>query len=269
MTVNEITAEIEKRIPRERALDWDNVGLLVGDGTAEARRVYLALDVTDEVVEHAVRQKADLILSHHPLIFSGMKQVTEDTFQGRRIRKLIRHDISCYAMHTNFDVCVMGDLAAEKLGLFDVEVLEVCGAGHRGEETGEAVPYGIGCVGVLPEAVTLRQMAERTAAAFDISHVKVFGDEERPVCRVAVCPGSGKSDIPYALSSGADVYITGDIDHHSGIDAVAQGLSIIDAGHYGVEHIYMEYMKHFLQERLPELEVFTEPKQEPFWICGR
>lgn len=260
MTVSEIIKLIEGEVSPEKALDWDNVGLLVGDPTSRVRRIYLALDATDPVIEHAAAWNADLLLTHHPLIFSGVKSVTEETFLGRRIRTLIRNDISCYAMHTNFDVCVMGKLAARKLGLKNAQVLEVCGADDG--------IYGIGSVGVLEEPITLKKLAEKTAEVFGLSHVKVFGDGNRQVCRTAVCPGAGKSDVKYALQAGADVYITGDIDHHTGIDAVAEGLTVIDAGHYGVEHIFMDYMSGFLQERISGIEVASEPLQEPFWICS-
>lgn len=272
MTVQDIIERIEKEIPADKALDWDNVGLLAGDRKSPVKRIYLALDATDEVIDHAVSWGADLLLTHHPLIFSGIKSVTEDTFLGRRIRKMVLNNLSCYAMHTNFDVCVMADLAAEYLGLTKTQVLEVCGVEEQ-EEGMQPKPYGIGCVGELERTMTLEELAQKCVRDFELSHVKVFGEKEKKVRRAALCPGAGKSDLGYALRSGADVYITGDIDHHSGIDAAAQKMAVIDAGHYGVEHIYMDYMKKFLKERLAdaheEILVAAEPKEEPFWICVR
>ncbi len=258
MRVKDITEIIEWEIPLDKALEWDNPGLLVGDENAQVERVYLALDATDGVIARAKEVGAQLLLTHHPLIFSGVRNVTESTFTGRRIRELIRSGISCYAMHTNFDVCVMGKLAAGKLGLQQPRVLEPCG----GEES------GIGSVGTLPEEMSLEELAKRTASVFGISHVKVFGDAGRKVKLAAVCPGSGKSTVKYALAQQADVYITGDIDHHTGIDAAASGMAVIDAGHYGIEHIYTAYMKDFLERRIPELNVTEEPFGEPFWIGG-
>lgn len=260
MRVMDLTERIEKEIPREQALDWDNVGLLVGDKEQEIHKVYVALDLTDAVLEHAIDCGADMILTHHPLIFGGIKRVNADDFIGRRILALAQHGIAYYAMHTNFDVCVMGQIAAEQLGLMDIEALEV-----TSPEDGR----GIGCRGKLTQAVSLYDLAERVRDAFGLSHVKVFGDKDRMVQSIAMCPGSGKSEIGLAIEKGADAYITGDIDHHSGIDAVADGLSIIDAGHYGIEHIYMEYMKNWLAKEAAELEVVTEPFAEPFWIVTR
>ena len=94
--------------------------------------------------------------------------------------------------------------------------------------------------------------------------MRVFGDVKQMVHRLAICPGAGKSDISTALSKGADVYVTGDIGHHDGLDAVAQGLSVIDAGHYGIEHIFVEDMKQYLEERLSGVEIVAAPVKHPF-----
>ena len=173
MRVMDLTERIEKEIPREQALDWDNVGLLVGDKEQEIHKVYVALDLTDAVLEHAIDCGADMILTHHPLIFGGIKRVNADDFIGRRILALAQHGIAYYAMHTNFDVCVMGQIAAEQLGLMDIEALEV-----TSPEDGR----GIGCLGKLTQAVSLYDLAERVRDAFGLSHVKAFG-----WCRVSPC----------------------------------------------------------------------------------
>ncbi len=252
MTIKELIHMINQDIPEQEALTWDNVGLLVGNQEAQVHKIYIALDATEQVIEHAISCEADFIITHHPMIFSGMKQVCFDDFTGRRIMKLIEHHMACYAMHTNFDVMKMADLAADCIGLEHGRILDE-------EEK-------IGKVGILPDAVSIKELAEKTKTAFGLSHVKVFGDATNMVTRVAICPGSGKSEVLPAIASGAQVLITGDIDHHTGIDAVAQGLTVIDAGHYGIEHIFIDYMKTYLQAHCGELTVVTEPFQEPFWI---
>ena len=260
MKLKELIHRIEEKVPATSALSWDNVGLLVGDENQEIHKVYLALDATDEVVEAAISSGADVILTHHPLLFSGLKKVVAQDFIGRRVIDLIFHNIACYAMHTNFDVEVMGNLAAETMGLTNVTVLDATGE----DETGVK---GIGCVAdVAP--ITLEELAAKCKDAFAISNVKVFGDRAHAIGRVAISPGSGKSEVENAIAAGAQVLITGDIDHHTGIDAVARGLGVIDAGHYGVEHIYVEYMAKFLKEIAPELTVETAPAKEPFWILS-
>lgn len=250
---------LEEQSPVSCACDWDNVGLLAGDPEKEVKRIYVALDATDEVIEEAINQKADMILTHHPMIFKGMKRITTEDFIGRRLIKLIQNDIAYYAMHTNFDVRGMADLAAAMIGLEDCSVLEVTGVVDGIEE-------GIGKVGSLMEPMTLRKCAKFVEAAFSLEQVKVFGNPEAVVQRAAISPGSGKSEIGNAIQAGAQVLITGDIDHHDGIDAVAQGLCIIDAGHYGLEHIFVSYMKDYLKRRCEDVEVEEQKLTFPFWV---
>lgn len=259
MKCEEVLTILRQAAPEHYACDWDNVGLLVGSSKKEVKRIYLALDATDEVVDEAVSCQADLLVTHHPLIFSGLKRVTDEDFIGRRIKKLIAHDISCYAMHTSFDVAAMADLAADRLGLLEQEVLE-----DMFEENG--VKKGIGKIGDFGAEMTLSSCAELVKKAFHIPNVKVFGDLDKKVKRAATCPGSGKSEIPFALKKGAQVYITGDIDHHDGIDAVAGGLCIIDAGHYGLEHIFVPYMKEYLDAECRQVEVIMREDIFPFEV---
>lgn len=257
MKCREITAKIEARYPKRYAMEWDNVGLLAGRSDKEVKKVYLALDATDEVIDEAVRVGADLLITHHPLIFKGLKQVNDDNFISRRVLRLIQNDISYYAMHTNYDVMGMADLAGEILNMKDPEVLEV---------TAEDVQEGIGRVADLEEELSLEACGEFVKETFHLPNVKVFGDPDMRVRRIAISPGSGKSMVGAALVKGADVLITGDIDHHEGIDAVAQGMAIIDAGHYGIEHIFVEDMKEFMQNHVPEVQVETAKVSHPFWI---
>lgn len=241
------------------ACGWDNVGLLVGSRNKEVKKVYIALDATDEAVAEAIAAGADLLLTHHPLIFKGMKRITDDDFIGRRVIAMIKADMAYYAMHTNFDIMGMAQLAAGKLGLQGCSPLE---AADLQDET----PQGIGRVGDLGKEATLEQCCQDVKAAFGIKHVQVFGDLASIVKRAAICPGSGKSTVAQALAAGADVYITGDIDHHTGIDAVACGMAVIDAGHYGIEHIFVPYMQQYLMEHAPEVAVLAQREAEPFAI---
>lgn len=259
MKGRELIKILEEQSPAFCACDWDNVGLLVGNPDKEVKCIYIALDATDEAIEEAIMVKADMLLTHHPLIFKGMKRVTTEDFIGRRIVKMIQQDMMYYAMHTNFDVMGMADLAAARLGLEDTEVLDViCQVNDR--------PEGIGRVGNLLAPMSLIHCAKFTEAAFSLEQVKVFGAADTMVRKVAVSPGSGKSEIKNALAAGADVLITGDIDHHDGIDAVAQGLCIIDAGHYGLEHIFVDYMKEYLKKHCEGVEIFTQKLSFPFWV---
>ena len=218
MRCSEIINILEELAPHRMACEWDNPGLLAGRKEKEVKKLLLCVDADDEAVALAVRQGADMIVSHHPLIFRSIKRVTDEDFIGRRLVEMIQSDLSYFAMHTNFDSApgCMADLAAERIGL----------------------PF-----------------------------VTVYGEglwEKELVVRAAVCPGSGGSTIQAALEKGAQALITGDIGHHAGIDAAAQGLMIIDAGHYGLEHIFMDYMEGYLRQRLgDQIQILKMPVHFP------
>lgn len=257
MQCREIIEHLEQLSPTSFAEDWDNVGLLAGRYEREVHRIFVALDATDEIVDEAVRREADMLLTHHPLIFHGIKKVSDDDFIGRRIVRLLRYDISYYAMHTNFDVMGMADAAADEMKLEHRDVLDVTFEDDIARE-------GIGRIGELPEKMTLFECAQYVKKCFHISNVRMYGDPKRKIRRMAICPGSGKSVLKTSIERGVDVLITGDIDHHDGIDAVAQGLCIIDASHYGLEKIFIPYMRDYLHREMPGLEVMCAEFRPPY-----
>lgn len=259
MKCSEIIEKLETLSPRIYAEDWDNIGLLAGRRDREVGTLYIALDATDEVIEDAVRVGADMLLTHHPLIFKKLSRVNTDDFIGRRVYELIRNDISYYAMHTNFDVMGMADAAADELGLKDRTVLNVTFEDEISKE-------GCGRVGRLQEQMSVGALAGFVKQSFHVPNVRVFGDLGDIVEVAAVMPGSGGSYIRDAINAGADVMITGDIDHHEGIDAVAQGLSVIDAGHYGIEKLFIPYMEEFIKREFPKLKVYRAEFCEPFVV---
>lgn len=264
MLCKDVIKIIERTYPRDCALEWDNVGLLAGRDDKQVKSIYVALDATDEVIEDAIQRKADMLVTHHPLIFGGLKQVTNQNFIGNRVLKLIQHDISYYAMHTNYDVKEMAAVSCDRLlacgelkKVSEPEVLEVTGTDGAGQDE------GIGKIMDVKE-MPLANVCRCVKEAFDLDTVKVFGNLSQSVGRIAVCPGSGKSVIGISLKKGADVLITGDIGHHEGIDAAAQGLAIVDAGHYGIEHIFTRDMKEYLEKYVPGAEVTAAPVNHPF-----
>ena len=260
MQCKDIMAMIEGTYPKSAALGFDNVGLQAGRSEKEVRRIYLALDTTDAVIEEAIAQEADMLITHHPLIFSPLKHITDEDFIGRRLLKLIRSDISYYAMHTNYDVLGMAELSGKIMDLQNGEVLDVTYTDEEGN------PEGIGRIGNLEKDMTLEECCVYVKHRLELGSLKVFGDMQKKVHRLAISPGSGKSSIAVALEKGADVLVTGDIGHHDGIDAVEQGLAVIDAGHYGTEYIFIEDMKQFFEKKLPVLDVLTDPIEHPFQI---
>jgi len=259
MTCREILECLGELAPFEYAEKWDNVGLLVGRADKPIEKIYIALDATENVIDNAVEFGADMLLTHHPLIFSPMKRVTDEEFIGRRVVKLIANDISYVAMHTNFDIMGMADAAADDLPMKNCEVLETTFE----DDIDKA---GFGRIGDLQREMTVLELSEIVKNVFRIPNVKVFGATDTIVSRLAILPGSGKSGIEEAIKGGAQAYITGDIDHHSGIDAMERGLCIIDAGHYGVEKLFISYMEEYIHRKLRGIEVEVEPICEPFRV---
>lgn len=259
MKCAEIMKRLEVLAPVKFAEEWDNVGLLAGRSGKEVKKVYLAVDATDEVVEDAIEAEADFLLTHHPLIFKPLKSITEENFISRRILRLLQADICYYAMHTNFDVMGMADAAADELLLKDRQVLEVT---YEDEISRE----GIGRYGRLPQRMTLASCAEYVKETFRLPAVRVYGELDDRVEIAAVSPGSAKSVVPFAVQAGVDVLISGDIDHHMGIDLVAQGLSVIDAGHYGLEKLFVPYMQDFFARNLPEIRIEVAEEKSPFAV---
>ena len=163
------------------------------------------------------------------------------------------------AMHTNYDVLGMADLSADYTKMHDTTVLSVT-------EEREGEVQGFGRVGKLPREMTLREYAQLVKESLKLNDVKVYGNLDSMVKCAAVCTGSGKSMIKDVIKAGADVYVTGDIDHHTGIDTVAQGLALIDAGHYGTEYIFMDAMKKELTQAFPELKISCAEVKSPYTI---
>lgn len=263
MNAKDLIAYLEETVPLHCACDWDNVGLQVGRREKEITKVYIALDATDAVIEDACQLGCEFLLTHHPLLFRSVKQVTDDNFISRRIVKMIEHNISYYAMHTNFDAAPdgMADLAAVLLGLNHGIPMEPM----QGDlET----PWGIGKTGNLSEPMTMEQLCEHVKEQFQLKQVMLYPSVimSDTVKRVAVCPGSGRSMTEAALATGAEVLITGDIGHHEGIDMAAQGISVIDGGHYGLEKIFIPIMADRIRQNFPNLQVHMAPMKMPYQI---
>lgn len=255
MKCREIIDILEQLSPVEYACEWDNVGLLVGRKEKEIRKIMIALDASKEVISIAVREQVDMLITHHPMIFSSIKKVNEEQFTTSKVLTLAENGICYYAMHTNFDtIGGMAELAAgEKyLNLSDTFPIEP-------EECGN---IGMGRYGKLPKAMTAEQAAEYVKETFGIPYVLLYQrEEERETVYdcIAVMPGSGKSEMIKVKENGYSLYLTGDIGHHEGLDAMDMGLSVIDATHYGLEHIFIPYLHDYLKKMLKDetLEIVT------------
>ncbi|MEE3420653.1 MAG: Nif3-like dinuclear metal center hexameric protein [Lachnospiraceae bacterium] len=259
MKLMEVKKVLDQLVPPVYAMDWDNVGLMVGDLNADVTRVYLSLDCDDKAVDEAIEKGCQLILTHHPLLFRPLKTITDQDFKGKRIRKMIRHDINCFSMHTNYDVVKMADRNARDLHFQNAQLLEP--AGMRDGE-----PYGFGRIGDLPEAMTLGAFSEEVKRAAALREIRVYGDPSTVITRAAVASGAGKSAVGDALQKGAQVLVTGDLDYHTATDALSMGLAMIDAGHYGTEYCFIDETAQMLSGVLPDLTLVRRSVEQPYHI---
>ena len=236
MRISEITDVIEKYAPKTLASSYDNVGLMVGDANAEISTVLLTLDVDLSVAIEAKAVGAELIISHHPLIFSPVKNITADTPEGKCLLYLMENHISVYSAHTNLDAAPGGlnDLAAQFLSLSNTTPLE---------ENGDA---GIGRIGTLPSPAKLADLANEIKRLYHVPSLRFVGDGGRIVSKVALCTGSGGDLLLLAKEKGADVYITGDVKYNVARDAAANGMGLIELGHYESEYIAVDLLEKII-----------------------
>ena len=261
MKVREIYKCLNQIAPFEYQEEWDNSGLLVGDMGADVERILVTLDVTDEVVEQAVQAKADLIVSHHPLIFSPITKINSEDFITARILKMANNKINYIAMHTNMDATGLSDVANEVLKIKKERTIEV-NINHNDPK------IGMGSIGKFMNDngkevdIMLREAVIRTKEGFGLNIVKVYGDLDSIISRVAVCTGAGKSMIEECIKEKCDLLITGDMTYHAALDAVARGLNIIDASHYGTEIIFVDLLRAFFEMNFEGMTVITSLQKD-------
>jgi len=249
--LRDIIACLEEAAPSSLAEEWDNVGLLVGDKNAEVKRILLCMDITTGSVREAVSKKADLIISHHPVLFKSVKRIVAGEGKGSLIHEIIKNNINVFAAHTNLDYAENGvnTRLAEVIGLKDCVVLG----------------NGPGRVGVIDRAMSLDEFARKVKSILVAPAVRVIGEPEKEVRRIAVFSGSFDNNINDVLASGADVLVTGDVKYHTALDAAEEGLCIIDAGHFYTEKIVLKPVAESLRLKFSDVEVFLfEGEKDPF-----
>ncbi len=254
MQLSGLLLELNKLWPTTSAEDWDRVGLVTGNNTQEVKRVLLTVDVTAEVVAEAIEGKFDLLLAHHPLLLKGINTVAEDTSKGALLSSLIRAEIALYSAHTNADVQKSGtsNVLSSLIGLTKVRPL-----------VPNADGTGIGVIGELDQDMSLGQLAGKLNAVLPAtaSGVRVAGEYDRAVSKIALCAGAGDAYLQTALDSGADVYITSDLRHHPAQEileqAKARGIdfSLVDISHWAAEFVWLEQAKKELMANISGLEV--------------
>lgn len=253
-TLGDIIAHIEKLWPTEYAESWDSNGLATGDLNARVSTILMALDPMDAVIDEAVSLKADLLFTHHPLLLRGVTSVAAHTLKGGALTRLISHGIAQYNAHTNADSAQGGvsDVLADMLELTDRQPI-TSGPNHP-----EGV--GLGRVGTLPKPRTVSELAHTLARSTPATKtgIRVAGDPNATVSRVAVLAGSGDSLFNEVRAHGADVYVTSDLRHHPATEVrdtshrTTNTPHLIDVAHWAAESPWMSIAATQLGEKLKE-----------------
>jgi dinuclear metal center YbgI/SA1388 family protein len=259
MELRFIQAFLEEFAPLRLAESWDNVGLLVGDCRAEVRRIMTCLTVTPDVVEEALAEGADLIVTHHPLPFFALKRLTADTIAGRMLLRLIGRGVSVYSPHTGFDSAAEGinQRLAAGLGLRKIEPLlphaEGQGAGRWGE---------------LDSPAPLAELARRVMRFLKTGNLQMVGSPDQSIRVVAVACGAADEFLDAARQAGADALLLGEARFHKCIEAEAWGLGLLLPGHFASERFAVEGLAEALSRKFSELSVWaSRAERDPLrWV---
>jgi dinuclear metal center YbgI/SA1388 family protein len=259
-TVRELVGALDRRYPRDRAEQWDRVGLVLGDFDTAVRRVLCVVDCVPETVEEAVSAGAGLILAHHPLLLKGVSSVAPDTYKGRIVHRLIRADIALYVAHTNADVANPGvsDALAARLGLTATRPL------IPGEDGG-----GLGRIGELPEPMPLAELAAFAARRLPATAggVRAAGDPGRTIRTMAVCGGAGDSFLGDATRAGVDAYLCADLRHHPAGEHLADGgPALLDVAHWASERPWLDEVAGWLREQFAVDVVVSDLDTDPWTV---
>ena len=248
-TVNDILIFLETLAPRSMKMDWDNVGLLCGSRKAEVSKILVALDPFEGVCEEAAATGADLIVTHHPLIFQALKSVTDETSIGRSIQLLCRNGISAINAHTNLDCAPGGvnDRLAAALGLSEIQVINPMGVDADGRE------WGLLRKGTAAEQL-LSDFLPTVKAALGCEGLR-YVEVGKTVCNVAVGGGACASELMDAYHAGCDTFVTSDVKYNQFWDAKDLGMNLIDAGHFYTENPITACLAEKIAARFPEVEV--------------
>ena len=237
MTVQDLYRLIDSIAPFDTQADFDNAGLLVGSPSREVSGILFALDVTDQVISEAVSLGAELIVTHHPLMISPRRNLTDGDYEGRLIRRLVREDLSLIAAHTNLDQAPGGinDTLAELCGLADV--------------SGE----GFFRCGTLPAPLTARAFADELGRRLGDT-VRLMGPGDAVIRRAGLCSGGGSDEWTLAAAAGCDAFISGEIKHHHALAMAESGIVGLECGHFATEYPGIRTLAAALQNAFDTLE---------------
>lgn len=245
MRAKEVIKALEDFAPLDLQESYDNAGLTVGSPEKEVNKALLTVDVTEEIIEEAVSVGADMIISHHPLIFRGIKNITCVDYIGRSLIKAIKNDMVIYACHTNID-SVMGGVSyrmGEKAGLQNMRFLT----------QGNTERSGLGVIGTLDEPMELKEFLSILKSRFNVPCVRFSGPEGK-VLKIAMCGGAGAEFINDAIREGADLYVSADFKYHDFFMAEKR-ISLADMGHFESEQFTLEIFYEVISKKLPNFAI--------------
>ena len=250
MTVGEVYDYLNTVAPFRLQDDFDNSGLLVGSRDKEVYRIAVCLDITNDVVEECERTGAQLVVSHHPVIFNRIRALSENS----PVYRLIKYGIAAICDHTPLDMNRGGisDVMFEMMGFGDPKSSPVLDLKYPDKN------IGYGRIAYLDFEISADGLAESAKNAFSCKGVK-YCDGGRSIKSVAVCSGAGNDEVYNCIKMGIDAIITGDVKHHAFVDARNAGVTVIDAGHYATENIIIGTLKQKLAAHFPEADIF-EPE---------
>jgi len=265
-TLGDFLRLIERIAPMRLAEPWDNPGLQIGDSGQQIKKIFSSLDPTLDALKNTFKSDAQVLFTHHPLIFKSVSHIDVNTYPGQILVQAAQKNISVVTAHTNLDVAKGGinDILANLLGLQDVEILQP-------HEDGSGM--GLGRVGDLSEPMDLLSFSKIVKKSLGADHIRLVGQEAVPLRRIAVVGGSGGSLVSTAAEKGADALITGDVGHHAALEAESLGIALIDGGHFHTEktafNIFCRNLKDFFRKEGWEVGVEIDSTQvDPIWMTS-
>ncbi len=262
MLVHDVCRFLDEFAPPRLAEDWDNVGLLVGDSARSVNKIMTCLTITPDSAAEAVRERVDLIITHHPLPFRPLKRLTTETVPGRLLLQLIEASIAIHSPHTGFDSAAEGinQRLAEGMGLQEIRPLVPLSADEE--------HIGAGRYGKLAEPQSLSSIADRLKRQLTVSGLHQVGPTEELVSMVAVACGSAGEFLDAARQCGCSLLVTGETSFHTCLEAEATGVALLLPGHYASERFAVEQLAELLATEFADLDVWaSRDERDPLrWV---
>jgi dinuclear metal center YbgI/SA1388 family protein len=263
LKVADVARFLEEFAPLRLAEDWDNVGLLLGRRSQKAAGIMTCLTVTPASAAEAIEEEADLIVTHHPILFHAAKRITDDSPEGRILLELTAAKVAVYSPHTAFDSAAEGinQRLAEALQLAEISPLRPPSASPGAGGSFPPVAPGAGRFGTLPSPAPLAAVARQLKRFLKTEHAQIVGDAKRKIGRVAVACGSAGELLFDAIQRESDLFVTGEARFHACLEAESAGLAMLLVGHYASERFGVEALAEVLERQFPESKVWASRRE--------